>query len=151
MKNFQNFISIASKIPHLAKLSQFYELERLKVFLPKNIKMALLFITIKHNQILFAFKNPVVCNEFNRYLTKNLEKSIQEHKDFFSSLPQNFNIKGYVPLNLLKKQNDDTTIVAIKTFEEKSLGNFKNNCKDEKLYKAFEELRDLILNITCIK
>lgn len=147
MKNFQSFVSILSKIPQLQKLNQFHELEKLKVFLPKNVKAALLFITIKHNQILFAFKNPVVCNEFNKYLTKNLKESIQEHRAFFSSLPQSFSIKGYVPFNLLQNYNNNHPAIFLKTFEERSEGNFINHCKDEKLQKSFEELRELILKL----
>lgn len=144
MKDSKHIISTITKKFGLKKLSQSYELEKIRIFLPKNFKENLLFISIKNQQILFAFKNLLICNEFNRYLTKNISNSIQEYRDFFPSLPEHFNIKGYVPLNKLK-QFETPIQVTLQVYQETALGNFHNYCKDKRIHEDFEKIRHKII------
>lgn len=150
MKDSKHIISTITKNFGLKKLSQSHELEKIKVFLPKNFKENLLFISMKNQQILFAFKNPIICNEFNKYLIKNISDSIQEYQDFFPSLPKQFNIKGYVPLNLLKEFKAPAQI-TLQIYQETALGNFYNHCKDKKLHEGFEKIRNKIIQLQSIK
>lgn len=144
MKDSQTLISNLVNLPHLKKLHHLYQLEKIKIFLNKNTKDNLLFMTIKNNQILFAFKNPIICNEFNKYVSENLTHSLKQNQQFFPFLPENFTIKGYVPLNQLKRYTQTQTIIT-QNYDERSLGNFHNHCKDEKLHAKFESLRAIIL------
>lgn len=143
MKNSQTLISRIIKSPSLKKLHQTTELSKIKIFLAKNIKDNLLFILSKNHQILFAFKNPVVCNEFNKYISKNLTQTLKQNAQFFPTLPPSFTLKGYVPLNQLKRHSQ-VQEVFVSTFTERSNGDFQNHCQDKHLHARFEALRSLI-------
>ena len=143
MKNSQTLISRIIKSPSLKKLHQSTELSKIKIFLAKNIKDNLLFILSKNHQILFAFKNPVVCNEFNKYISKNLTQTLKQNAQFFPTLPPSFTLKGYVPLNQLKRHSQ-VQEVFVSTFTERSNGDFQNHCQDKHLHARFENLRSLI-------
>lgn len=143
MKNSQTLISRIIKSPSLKKLHQSTKLSKIKIFLAKNIKDNLLFILSKNHQILFAFKNPVVCNEFNKYISKNLTQTLKQNAQFFPTLPPSFTLKGYVPLNQLKRHSQ-VQEVFVSTFIERSNGDFQNHCQDKNLRARFETLRSLI-------
>ncbi len=151
MKSSQNLISAVFKIPRLNHLSPLYECQRLKILLPSMIKDSLIGIFLKKNCLFFAFKNQIICNEFNKYHTKKILTAIQEHSTFFPILIQNLNmqnkniIKGYVPKNNLQTQQDSPPI-QVPTYIERSFGLFQNHfAKNTTRYSILESIRAIIL------
>ncbi len=145
MKDSQTLISSLVKLPYLKKLKQAHDLKKISVFLNKNTKEHLLFIFPKNHQILFAFKNPVICNEFNKYMSGSLTNSLKQNSQFFPSLPKNFILKGYVPLNTLKHYTKNQT-TTIQSYQERAMGNFQNHCNNPILHQKLEALREVILD-----
>ena len=150
MKSSQNLISTVFKIPRLSHLSPSYECQRLKIFLPLTIKDALIGIFFKKDCLFFAFKNQIICNEFNKYHTKKILTDIQEHSALFPILLENLNlqsknpIKGYVPKSHLHIQS--TPPIQMPTYQERSFGIFQNYCaKDTTRHAILESIRAIIL------
>lgn len=149
MKKSQFLISnLFNHLPQVSKkMETLQKLEKIKVFLNKPTKESILFMHLKNKQLLIAFNNPIICNEFNKYNTKNLIKNIKEYSDVFSFLPSDLIIKGYVPLSKLKVEKNQP--IPIQVFQEKSQGTFINHCTQRDLKQKFEDLRKIILEIQC--
>ena len=147
MKNSQTIISNILKLPTFTKLKQQNEIAKLKITLPLSIKNSLLFVIPRNHQLLFAFKNQVICNEFNRYHTKKLLDFIQNNSTLFPSLLQVSGVKGYVPHQYLNFHFQTQKIFIAPAYPERSFGIFTNHCEpNSNLFKLFEEIRSIIIN-----
>lgn len=144
MKNSQNIIScLINKIPNF---KVFRELERLKIFLPLDMRKSVVYISLKNNTLFFAFDHPAYAYEFRRHEIDNIKTSLQDYKEQFPSIPPEVKITSFVPGNFIKpfkESEKNTTHVMI--YKEHSEAKFENIAKDEKLYNEFEAIRKIIL------
>ncbi|AFI06156.1 hypothetical protein [Helicobacter cetorum] len=144
----QNIFSllVQKKSYNLKKLETLSKLKRLKVFLPLSLQENLVFIVVKNNKLLFAFKELWACKEFNQQFVKEISHFLatQGHAYGFSGLGL-LEIQAYVPKDLLEKADFYAPIKKQAQFYYPSaLGVFHNPIKDTHLYECFEKVRSLI-------
>ena len=142
MKNMQHLISILKQdFPHLAqKLNYQQEILRFKnAFFTPHIKEQILFITLKDDKLLFAFKHPALCAEFNHYKHKQIIESLKSHKEQFPTLSAIQKIHAYVPSHILAQSHNAPSIQQV--FFEHADGNFENLAHCQEIYDKIEEIR----------
>lgn len=121
------------------KLQLQSEITRFKnIFLTPLEKEQILFIIVKNNRLLFAFKHKALCVEFNHYKHKHIIESLKQHKDLFPTLSTIQKIHAYVPSHILKPQ---IPLSKVETFYEHSDGTFTNHAKNKLIHEKIESLR----------
>lgn len=136
------FSSMARDYPSLAhKLQEQNEITRFKnAFLTPIQREQILFITIKHHKLLFAFKHQALCVEFNHYKHKFIIESLRQHKERFPLLSSIQEIKAYVPRHILT-QAKNIESASQKPYYEHSNGDFINHAQNTYIHDKIEELR----------
>ena len=131
---------IGREFPSLAhRLQQQSEITRFKnTFLTPLERDQILFITIKNNRLLFAFKHKALCVEFNHYKHKHITESLKSHKALFPRLSSIQKIHAYVPSHILTPPLPPSTNPA---FYEHSNGEFENRATNKEIYDKIEALR----------
>lgn len=121
------------------KLKEQSEITHFKnTFLTPIQREQLLFITLKNNTLLFAFKHKALCVEFNHYKHKQIIESLKQHKEHFPILSAIQKIHAYVPSHILCPPPKPQHLLA---FYEHSDGSFKNLAQNEQIHKKIEALR----------
>ncbi|PAF47003.1 hypothetical protein BKH41_08220 [Helicobacter sp. 12S02232-10] len=135
MKSSQDIISIIKNRPHFKKLQKFAELDKLKLFVPLEMRKAILYIThrtIHENNkppfmLLFAFNHPSFVNEFNHYNPERIRESLKTHQNLFPNLYAAIreSLKTHQNLfpNLYINVSDLRAIVGIQAFVPKNILN----------------------------
>ncbi|PAF42568.1 hypothetical protein [Helicobacter sp. 11S03491-1] len=144
MKSSQNIISIIRNKTQFKKLQTFNELNKLKLFLPLEMRKAVASITCKNNKLLFAFTQPGFVNEFNHYNSKDIKESLKIYQDLFPSIKEIHQIQAYVPKNILSLYTQPICINT-QVYHEHSRAHFKNLAMDDRLKEQFESIREIIL------
>ncbi|PAF48034.1 hypothetical protein BKH46_01615 [Helicobacter sp. 12S02634-8] len=145
MKSSQDIISIIKNKPYFKKLKTLDRLDRLKLFLPLEMRKALLYITCKNNQLLFAFSHPSYANEFNHYNHTLIKQSLKTYADLFPQIDHEIQIRAFVPRNILAHFNDSNRPIDDSSYTEHAKGEFKNLAKTDSLKHRFESIRAIII------
>lgn len=109
-------------------------------YFPLYIREQLLFMVLKNNQLLLAFKHKALCTEINHYKHKEIIDSLQMNANFFPLLSKATSLKAYVPTHILN-QNQIKRIPSNMIFKEKASVSFKNNATNPAIYDLFEQIR----------
>ncbi len=144
MKDSKTIISHLKKHPSLKTLEQEECFDMLIKLLPNSLSNFIKFIYTKNNTLFFVLKHPSAKMEFN--YKRNLIKDILNKIENFHPNCKCINLKDIKAFVSNKKEPKieapkDATIF----YEERSLGNFKNETNNEKLHEVFEKIRKEIL------
>ncbi|PAF52633.1 hypothetical protein [Helicobacter sp. 13S00477-4] len=146
MKTSHDIISNIKNQTHFKKLQVFNELEKLKLFLPFEMRKEILYIVQKNNKLLFAFKHPSFVNEFNHYNYKDIKESLKTHKSLFSNIHPDIEIQAFLPRAILNSYNqENVNNLNIEYYHEHSKGSFENIACRSSLRDIFESIREVIL------
>lgn len=136
MKKVNNILTHLKYNPDFKKLSTNIALEKLINALPAKLSKGVKFAYIKKQILFFVLTHPVYKMEFeyNKTLIKALLKT--------ASIENIDDVKFFVTNRIEKKVKQK--IPDQPSFKERSYGIFENSCKNEKLNKLFEEIRNII-------
>lgn len=137
MKKMNEILSHLKKNPEFRKINTSSAIERLIEILPLKLKKGIKFAYVKKQTLYFVLTHPVYKMEFeyNKSLIKSLLKS---------ALIANVNDVKFFVTNIIEKKEPLTENKPY--YSERSHGIFENFCKDEKLRKKFEDIREIIKN-----
>ena len=147
MKDSKTIISHLKKNPSLKTLEQEECFDILIKLLPNSLTNFIKFLYTKNDILFFVLKHPSAKMEFN--YKRNLIKDILKKIESFHPNCKCINLKEIKAFISNKKEPEiepqkDATFV----YKERSLGDFKNETKNEKLYEIFEKIRK---EIKCLK
>ncbi|PAF54185.1 hypothetical protein BKH42_01360 [Helicobacter sp. 13S00482-2] len=143
MKSSQSIISNIKNQAPFKKLQECSQLDKIKLFLPLEMRKSLLYISYKNNRLLFAFNHQGFCAEFNNYIRNDIKESLKNYPDFFSFISSSPEILGFVQHNFLSSTQEN--VDRSEPYNENSNGEFLNLTKNPQLYEIFESIRALIL------
>lgn len=137
MKNASEILTHLKYYPEFKKINTNITIERLINALPLKMKKGVKFGYIKNQTLFFVLTHPVYKMEFeyNKSLIKSLLKT--------ANIANVNDVKFFVT-NIIEKKEETQEIKSY--YNERSHGIFENFCKDEKLKKRFEEIREIIKN-----
>lgn len=135
MKKLNDILSHLKYSPEFKKINTNNTIEKLISALPPKLKKGVKFAYIKRQTLFFVLTHPVFKMEFeyNKSLIKSLLKS--------ANIANVDDIQFFVTNKMEKKEE---VIEQIPHFKERSYGIFENQAKDEKIYKTFEKIRNII-------
>ena len=140
MKDSKTIISHLKKHPSLKTLQSEECFDILIKLLPKSLSNFIKFIYTKHETIFFVLTHPSAKMEFN--YKRNLIKELLNKVEKFHPTCKCINLKEVKAFVSNRKKVQEEESIDTKIFyEERSLGQFNNNTKNEKLHSLFEEIR----------
>ena len=105
--------------------------------LPLKLKKGVKFGYIKNQTLYFVLTHPVYKMEFE-YNKADIKSLLKKFKI------ANVEDIGFFVTNIIEKKETKKTDEPL--YKERSYGIFENKAKDEKLFKKFERIRDIIKN-----
>lgn len=134
------FSDIKREFPQLGrKLQQQDEITRFKnTFLTPLEREQILFIVLRNNQLLFAFKHKALCVEFNHYKHKFIIESLRQYKEHFPTISSIQKVHAYVPSHILTPSPPPKSVIF---YRELAQGEFINHAKNPLIHDMFEALR----------
>lgn len=153
MKSTKDIISHIRKDPLFASMSDRVEFMRL---LPINWRRIIAFIYVREGDLMIALKHPLGLQELKRdsnikFIKELLSLFVRSYPECeFSAVKE---IKFFVADKFAKRLRKANGALNLSNFAapiaarslERSRGKFKNVVKDPQIYRAFEEIRGLIL------
>ena len=144
MKDSKTIISHLKKHPSLKTLEQKECFDMLIKLLPNSLSDFIKFLYIKNDILFFVLKHPSAKMEFN--YKRNLIKDILKKIESFHPKCKCINLKEIKAFVSNKKElKPEIFKNATIFYKERSLGDFTNKTKDEKLHEIFEKIRKEIL------
>lgn len=136
MKKVNDILSHLKYCPEFKKINTNDTLEKLIAALPPKLKKGVKFAYIKRQILFFVLTHPVYKMEFeyNKSLIKSLLKT--------ANIANVDDIQFFITNKIEKKV--EIKVEEPPSFEERSHGIFENCAKDEKIFKTFEAIRDII-------
>ena len=141
MKNINEILNHITKNPSYDKLNIFLEIKRFVNILPLKLKSGIKFVYIKNQTMHFVLTHQLFKVEFEH--NKDTLKALLKMADIKDVSNFVFFVSNSVD-NLIKKKSENID----KKYIEKSVGIFENRAKDEKIFKKFESIREIIKNST---
>ena len=138
MKKVNDILSHLKYNPDFKKLNTNITLEKLINALPAKLSKGVKFAYIKKQILFFVLTHPVYKMEFeyNKSLIKALLKT--------ASIANIDDVKFFVTNRIERKV--EKKVLEEPMFKERSYGIFENSCKNEKMSKLFEDIRNIIKN-----
>ncbi len=150
MKQVNLIINHLKSSPNFKNLQKAQSYKKLLLFLPKSFTNGILFMYNKNDTLYFVLSHQLYFMEF-----KSLQRSDKYRKNFIKLKLNELigldkscecinaqNIKAIVKNQAPLMKQKDTSCLPL--YLERSKGKFKNSAKNPKLYKIFEEIRDII-------
>ncbi len=135
MKKVNDILTHLKYSPEFKKINTNNTIEKLINALPLKLKKGVKFAYIKRQTLFFVLTHPVFKMEFeyNKSLIKSLLKS--------ANIANVDDIQFFVTNKIEKKEKKKEPEPF---YNEKSYGLFENFAQNEKIFKTFEEIRQLI-------
>lgn len=135
MKKLNDILTHLKYSPEFKKINTNNTIEKLINALPLKLRKGVKFGYVKQQILFFVLTHPVYKMEFeyNKSLIKSLLKS--------ANIANVQDIRFFVTNKIEKKEAIEEPEPL---FKEKSYGLFQNNASNEKIHKAFEEIRGII-------
>ena len=135
MKKINEILSHLKNNPEFSKINTSFLIKKFIEILPLKLKKGVKFAYIKNQTLFFVLTHPVYKMEF------------EYNKADIKSLLKNFKIDdvediGFFVTNVIEKKQ--TSEESNPLYIERSYGIFENKVKDEKLFKKFEKIREII-------
>ena len=135
MKKINEILSHLKNNPEFSKINTSFLIKKFIEVLPLKLKKGVKFAYVKNQTLYFVLTHPVYKMEF------------EYNKADIKSLLKNFKIDdveyiGFFVTNVIEKKQ--TSEESNPLYIERSYGIFENKVKDEKLFKKFEKIREII-------
>lgn len=139
MKNINEILAHIALDPNFNKINTFLDIKRFVNILPLKLKSGIKFVYIKNQTMHFVLSHQLYKVEFEH--NKNNLKALLK----MANMP-NINSFVFFVSNVVEKSVKDVEIKDEK-YNERSFAIFENRAKDEKIFKKFEEIREIIKGI----
>ena len=135
MKKINEILSHLKNNPEFSKINTSFLIKKFIEVLPLKLKKGVKFAYEKNQTLFFVLTHPVYKMEF------------EYNKADIKSLLKNFKIAnvediGFFVTNVIEKKVLQKTHEPI--YKERSYGIFENKVKDERLFRKFERIREII-------
>ena len=135
MKKINEILSHLKNNPEFSKINTSFLIKKFIEVLPLKLKKGVKFGYVKNQTLYFVLTHPVYKMEF------------EYNKADIKSLLKNFKIAnvediGFFVTNVIEKK--ELKKVDEPIYKERSYGIFENKVKDEKLFRKFERIREII-------
>ena len=135
MKKINEILSHLKNNPEFSKINTSFLIKKFIEVLPLKLKKGVKFAYVKNQTLFFVLTHPVYKMEF------------EYNKADIKSLLKNFKIDdvediGFFVTNVIEKKQ--TIEESNPLYIERSYWIFENKVKDEKLFKKFEKIREII-------
>uniref|UniRef100_UPI0040488742 DUF721 domain-containing protein n=1 Tax=Aliarcobacter sp. TaxID=2321116 RepID=UPI0040488742 len=137
MKKINEILSHLKNNPEFRKINTSTLIIKFIDVLPLKLKKGIKFGYVKNQTLYFVLTHPVYKMEFE-YNKADIKSLLKKFKI------ANVEDIGFFVTNVIEKKEDKNIID--KTYKERSFGIFENKAKDEKLFKKFEKIREIIKN-----
>lgn len=137
MKKINEILSHLKNNPEFRKINTSFLIMKFIDVLPLKLKKGVKFAYIKNQTLYFVLTHPVYKMEF------------EYNKALIKSLLKNFKIANveeiaFFVTNVIEKKEENK--IEQNVYKERSYGIFENLAKDEKIFKKFENIREIIKN-----
>ncbi|MDY3199643.1 MAG: DciA family protein [Arcobacter sp.] len=137
MKKINEILSHLKNNPEFRKINTSSLISKFIEALPLKLKKGIKFGYVKNQTLYFVLTHPVYKMEF------------EYNKADIKSLLKNFKIAnvediGFFVTNVIEKKEIIEEEKPL--YKERSYGIFENKAKDEKIFKKFEKIREIIKN-----
>jgi len=137
MKKISEILSHLKNNPEFRKINTSFLIMKFIDVLPLKLKKGVKFGYVKNQTLYFVLTHPVYKMEF------------EYNKALIKSLLKNFKIAnvediGFFVTNVIDKKEEQKEDKPL--YLERSYGIFENKAKDEKIFKKFEKIREIIKN-----
>lgn len=136
MKNINEILNHITNNPSFDKLNIFLEIKRFVNILPLKLKSGIKFVYIKNQTMHFVLTHQLFKVEFEH--NKDTLKALLKMADI-----KNVSNFAFFVSNSVDKPFDKNRDIYEK-YIERSVGIFENRAKDEKIFKKFEDIREII-------
>ena len=135
MKKINEILSHLKNNPEFSKINTSFLIMKFIDVLPLKLKKGVKFGYVKNQTLYFVLTHPVYKMEF------------EYNKADIKSLLKNFKIAnvediGFFVTNIIEKK--ELKKVDEPIYKERSYGIFENKVKDERLFRKFERIREII-------
>ena len=137
MKKINEILSNLKNNPEFSKINTSFLIMKFIDVLPLKLKKGVKFGYIKNQTLYFVLTHPVYKMEFE-YNKADIKSLLKKFKI------ANVEDIGFFVTNIIEKK--ETKKIDEPLYKERSYGIFENKAKDEKLFKKFEKIRDIIKN-----
>ncbi|WP_104629653.1 hypothetical protein [Helicobacter bizzozeronii] len=141
MKNSQEILASILQIPYLQELKTRLELDKLRLFLPLEVRTGLRCILIKNSKLLLVFNHPSAQNYFRMHHLEFNKTLLREVKRLDIVLPAHLEVQDHMPAVIARSFKPKKTKLY---YNEQAKGDFTNHAKDPKLREIFENIRTYI-------
>ncbi|WP_104759911.1 hypothetical protein [Helicobacter bizzozeronii] len=142
MKNSQEILASILQIPYLQELKTRLELDKLRLFLPLEVRTGLRCILIKNSKLLLVFNHPSAQNYFRMHRLEFNKTLLREVKRLDIVLPAHLEVQDYMPAVIARSLEKPKPPPLY--YNEQAKGDFTNHAKDPKLREIFENIRTYI-------
>ena len=137
MKKISEILSHLKNNPEFSKINTSFLIKKFIEVLPLKLKKGVKFAYVKNQTLFFVLTHPVYKMEFE-YNKADIKSLLKKFKI------ANVEDIGFFVTNIIEKKETKKTDEPL--YKERSYGIFENKAKDEKLFKKFEKIRDIIKN-----
>jgi len=137
MKKINEILSHLKNNPEFRKINTSFLIMKFIDVLPLKLKKGVKFGYVKNQTLYFVLTHPVYKMEFeyNKADIKSLLKSFKI---------ANVEDIGFFVTNVIEKKEIKEDSIPL--YKERSYGIFENKAKDEKIFRRFEKIREIIKN-----
>jgi len=142
MKKINEILTHIQNTPSFNKINTFLEIKRFVNILPLKLKSGIKFAYFKNDTLIFVLIHQIYRVEFE-YAKRDI-LALLKISNFKNITKISFFVSNSVEQTKAKKISQEKEITE--KYEERAYGIFENKAKDEKLFKKFENIRNIIKN-----
>ena len=135
MKKINEILSHLKNNPEFSKINTSFLIMKFIDVLPLKLKKGVKFGYIKNQTLYFVLTHPVYKMEFE-YNKADIKSLLKKFKI------ANVEDIGFFVTNIIEKKETKKTDEPL--YKERSYGIFENKVKDERLFRKFERIREII-------
>lgn len=141
MKSSQEILSSLLQVPYLKTLKTRLELDKLRLFLPLEVRTGLRCIVIKNSKLLLVFNHPSARNYFRMHSLEFSQTLLREVKKLDVDLPLDLSVQDYMPAVIARSFKIEPPKLY---YIEQATGDFVNHAQDPETREIFEHIRSYI-------
>jgi len=138
MKKINEILTHIQNTPSFYKINTFLEIKRFVNILPLKLKSGIKFAYFKNDTLIFVLIHQIYKVEFE-YAKRDILALLK-----ISNFQNITKISFFVSNNVEQSKKISKEKQSTEKYEERSYGIFENRAKNEKLFKKFENIRDII-------
>ena len=135
MKKINEILSHLKNNPEFSKINTSFLIMKFIDVLPLKLKKGVKFGYVKNQTLYFVLTHPVYKMEFE-YNKADIKSLLKKFKI------ANVEDIGFFVTNIIEKKETKKTDEPL--YKERSYGIFENKVKDERLFRKFERIREII-------